>query len=264
MKSSVPSADLTEGLEILVAEDNLVNQQVALGLLNRWGCKVTLVSNGVEALASLEERTPDLILMDVQMPELDGLETTKRIRGDNRFASIPILALTAHVLPEERQMCEDVGMNDYVPKPFKPGELKERVVYWAREKRGPEPPRTAEEAVHDLSKAEGPPVFLDEFREAMKDAGIESVVGAAVDAYLLETPGRMEALDKAVMDGDMVGVEREAHGMKSASKNIRADHFAHLLQMMETAGQEGRTENVRAMYPSLKSAFEGVLDFLKG
>ncbi len=74
------------------------------------------------------------------MPEMDGLEATQRIRSDPRFDSVPILALTAHVLPEERQRCKDAGMDDYVPKPFKPGELRERVEFWAGDQaRGPGP-----------------------------------------------------------------------------------------------------------------------------
>ena len=108
---SGPAKDLTDGLDVLVAEDNVVNQQVAIGLLERWGCIVRVAENGVEALEALEERLPDLILMDVQMPEMDGLEATERIRADSRFSSIPILALTAHVLPEERKKCEDAGMD---------------------------------------------------------------------------------------------------------------------------------------------------------
>jgi len=107
-----PSRELTEGLKVMVAEDNLVNQQVAMGLLKRWGCEVTVVGNGIEALEALKVSIPELILMDVQMPEMDGLEATRKIRKDPRFSSIPILALTAHVLPEERQKCKDAGMDD--------------------------------------------------------------------------------------------------------------------------------------------------------
>ena len=111
--------------------------------------------------------------------------------------------------------------------------------------------------------SEDPPVLLEEFRRSMREAGIGSVVGPAIEAYLSETPGRMEALDDAVAAGDMVAVSREAHGMKSGSKNIRADRFGDLLEQLETAGNEGRADDVRAAFPILKSAFEEVMEFLK-
>ncbi len=277
------SQELTEGLEVLVAEDNLVNQQVAMGLLQRWGCEVRVAANGLEALEALEEKLPDLILMDVQMPEMDGLEATEQIRRDRRFSKIPIVALTAHVLPEERQKCEDVGMDDYVPKPFKPGELRERVEYWARITRGsegtegagaegqatPQPTGGLEmdddalEPGVDESKPEAVPVLLDEFRAAMREAGIESVVDAAVGAYLQETPGRMEALESAIAAEDWKAVEREAHGIKSGSRNIRADHFGALLESVEAAGRDERGEEIKAAVSELRTAFQQVMDYLK-
>ncbi|MCJ7630196.1 MAG: response regulator, partial [Longimicrobiales bacterium] len=265
-RTQATSVELTEGLRVLVAEDNLVNQQVARGLLERWGCDVTVVPNGVEALESLEKSLPDLILMDVQMPEMDGLEATRRIRNDSRFNSIPILALTAHVLPEERQRCKDAGMDDYVPKPFKPGELRERVEFWARQARaegpqtGDSPSLPAEASGAQLPGE--PPVLLEEFRAAMREAGIESVVAPAVGAYLSETPGRMKALEAAVAAGDWKAVEREAHGIKSGSRNIRADHFGNLLEEMEQAGRDGREADLRAVLPELREAFQRVMDFL--
>jgi CheY-like chemotaxis protein/HPt (histidine-containing phosphotransfer) domain-containing protein len=323
------SRELTEGLKVLVAEDNLVNQQVAMGLLRRWGCEVRMASNGVEALEFLEEEAPDLILMDVQMPEMDGLEATRLIRADPHHHSIPILALTAHVLPEERQRCEDAGMSDYIPKPFKPGELRERVEHWAQvvggmaggeaahagistgenvvgasedPARGDPGPQEAKEVepgeeaepdqgeqgregpraidmgsldldmsdlpdAHDLAQGgpedRGPPVLLEEFRAVMRDAGIESVVDAAVAAYLDETPRRMEALETAVEEGDLAAVEREAHGIKSGSRNIRADELAKQLEAMEAAGREGRGEDVLSAMPGLRDSFNQVMDYLK-
>ena len=261
--------DLT-GVRVLVAEDNLVNQQVAMGLLERWGCDVTVVANGIEALQSLEQSIPDLVLMDVQMPGMDGLEATERIRRDPRFSSIPILALSAHVLPEERQKCKDVGMDDYVPKPFKPGELRERVEFWAQEAQARDPKAfQAEELQSPSAEAPGKqlpeetPVFLEEFRTAMRAAGIESVVDAAVEAYLAETPGRMNALEEAVAAGDWKAVGREAHGIKSGSRNIRADHFGSLLEEVERAGNDGREADLRAALPDLRATFLQVMGYLK-
>ncbi len=266
----------TEGLYVMVAEDNLVNQQVAEGLLTRWGCEVRVVANGVEALEALEERIPDLILMDVQMPEMDGLEATRLIRLDSRFAAVPILALTAHVLPEERLKCQEAGMDDYVPKPFKPGELRERVEHWARARKSaaaeeeevkepasdPDPEDPGKGSV-DSPGPEGPPVYLEEFRATMREAGIESVVDAAVEAYLGETPRRMEALEAAAAAGDWKAVEREAHGIKSGSRNIRADSFGSLLEEVERAGKEGREADVRAALPELVATYRRVMAYLK-
>ncbi|MGD2121046.1 MAG: response regulator [Gemmatimonadota bacterium] len=279
------SRDLIQGLRVLVAEDNLVNQQVAKGLLDRWGCQVTVVANGIEAIDALEASSFDLVLMDVQMPEMDGLEATVQIRRDRRFSSVPIVALTAHVLPQERQKCQDVGMDDYVPKPFKPGELRERVEHWANQARTRKDDGDLEEAVEpttgtgveeenemtdeirreDLgaSGMDDPPVLLEEFRSAMRDAGIESVVDAAVAAYVQEAPGRMEALESAAAAEDWDAVQREAHGMKSGARNIRADHFGALLESAEHAGRDGRGDDVNSVLPELRTAYQQVMDYLK-
>jgi len=96
----------------------------------------------------------------------------------------------------------------------------------------------------------------------MREAGIESVVDAAVEAYVGETPRRMEALEAAVEAGDWKAVEREAHGIKSGSKNLRADHFGRLLEEVEEAGREGREADIKAAFPELRTAFQQVMDFL--
>lgn len=120
--------------------------------------------------------------------------------------------------------------------------------------------------VRDLKEMElapdTPPVLLEEFRAAMRDAGIESVVDSAVEAYLDETPKRMEALQAAVEAGDLKAVEREAHGIKSGSRNIRADDLAEQLEAMEIAGKEERKEDVLSAMPRLRDSFKQVLDYL--
>jgi len=108
--------------EILVAEDNPVNQKLAMALLERMGHRVTLASNGTEAMRMWREESFDLILMDVQMPELDGLEATRRIRAEERARKthIPIIAMTAHAMSGDRELCVEAGMDDYVSKPVNP------------------------------------------------------------------------------------------------------------------------------------------------
>jgi CheY-like chemotaxis protein len=123
--ASKPAATSTAGpveshLYILLAEDNLVNQKVACKLLERRGHDVTVVNNGAEALSALEQRAFDLILMDVQMPEMDGLEATRQIRGRERSTGIhvPILAMTAHAMKGDKERCLAAGMDGYISKPI--------------------------------------------------------------------------------------------------------------------------------------------------
>ena len=116
-------------LRILLAEDSLVNQKLAVALLEEEGHAVTVVTNGREACASVESGNFDLVLMDVQMPEMDGLEATARIRAREKQTEthIPIIAMTAHALKGDRERCLEVGMDAYVTKPIRADELLEAI-----------------------------------------------------------------------------------------------------------------------------------------
>jgi PAS domain S-box-containing protein len=120
------------GLRVLVAEDNLVNQKVVARQLERWGVHYRLAANGREALEWLAQEPFDLILMDCQMPEMDGYQATRRIRAQKSTAHIPIIALTANALPEDREACLQAGMDDYLPKPFKPEALRAVLERWVQ------------------------------------------------------------------------------------------------------------------------------------
>jgi len=121
------------GVRILLAEDNITNQQVAVGILKKLGLRADAVANGAEALKALETLPYDLVLMDVQMPEMDGLEATRHIRNPQsavRNHRIPIIAMTAHAMQGDRETCIEAGMNDYVAKPISPKALVEALNKW--------------------------------------------------------------------------------------------------------------------------------------
>src|SRR4029079_12026462 len=122
------------GVRLLLAEDNEINQQIAVELLEGAGAQVDVAANGHEALERLSGATPRtyaLVLMDVQMPEMDGIEATRRIRADARHAKLPVIAMTAHAMAEERAGFAAAGMNDYVTKPIDPKTMFETLARWA-------------------------------------------------------------------------------------------------------------------------------------
>jgi CheY-like chemotaxis protein len=120
-----------EGRHVLVVEDNATNQKVVRRLLEKLGCTVTIAGNGLEALDRLAGAAFDLVLMDCQMPEMDGFEATRQIRRSDRgHAAIPIVALTANAMASDREACLDAGMDDFVTKPVRPEELGQALGRW--------------------------------------------------------------------------------------------------------------------------------------
>ena len=115
---------------ILLVEDNPVNQLVAKGMLGKLGCDVLLATQGAQALEVLEQEDVDMVLMDCNMPIMDGYEASRRIRQSGRWPQLPIVALTANAMPEERERCRAAGMDDYLAKPFRREELLALIEHW--------------------------------------------------------------------------------------------------------------------------------------
>ncbi|MBF0422666.1 MAG: response regulator [Magnetococcales bacterium] len=215
---------------VLLVEDTMINQQVALGMLKQLGLEVTLATNGVEAVAKVQTGVFDLVLMDVQMPVMDGLEATREIRAWEESlgkGALPIIAMTAHALEEDRRRCLEAGMDDYLPKPVR-WEMLERmltrwlgVVQWfGGEKSGSEV-LSEVAAVGDGERQGGE-------RESMLDTRVlESMVQLfqndpqqverLVQEYLSAVPRHLEAIVADLAAGEFVKAARAAHSLKSQS-----------------------------------------------
>jgi CheY-like chemotaxis protein/HPt (histidine-containing phosphotransfer) domain-containing protein len=249
-------------LRILLAEDNVVNQQVAVAFLKKRGYEVDVVDTGQKAVDAVLETPYDVVLMDVRMPEMDGFEATRRIRAHEHLATLPVIALTAHALQEERERAREAGMNDFVTKPFMPEPLYEVIERWAGPKGGAAtPPRSSGEAPAEDAAAAAP-VDVTGFREAMRAAGVEEVVDAALDLFVAEAPRLFESIELAMGAADLDGVMVAAHTLKSSSGSIRATRLAEGLQRLEAAARAGDGGSCAAQLDGLRVQYKMVMDYL--
>ncbi|MEQ9400340.1 MAG: response regulator [Longimicrobiales bacterium] len=250
-------------IRILLAEDNAVNQQVAMALLTRRGYQVTPVTDGLQAVEAVDNESFDLILMDIQMPVMDGLDATRVIRSRPGLEDLPIAALTAHAFAQERERCRQAGMNDFLAKPFKPDDLFELVERWTSGMRETGRPSTndQENDMHDDEPT--PPVDIEAFRAVMREVGVEEIVDTTLDIYIGEAPELFDGLRAAVDRGDGEAIRTRAHSLKSSSGNIRAGVLAGHMQQLEQFGREGRAEEARALFPKVEREYDAVMAYLR-
>ncbi|NOY81894.1 MAG: response regulator [Kiritimatiellaeota bacterium] len=250
---------------ILVAEDNPVNQKVALGMLTRLGCTVDTVGNGQEAVEALKMMPYDLVFMDVQMPEMDGFEATRRLRDPAtgvRNPDIPVVAMTAHAMEGDRERCLAAGMNDYVSKPVDPEELERVLDRFLPVGDVETPPSAAESGEDDrpVSDAAGGAdaartVPLD--REALLEriGGDADLADELVSVLLEDVPGQIQALAEAVERGDRAVAERIAHTIKGAAANLSATPLSEAGAALEAAARAGR-DDLAPLFETIKAEFE--------
>jgi PAS domain S-box-containing protein len=242
-----------ERLRVLLAEDNPVNREVAAAMLRRRGHEVETVNNGAEAVTAVHGGDYDVVLMDLEMPEMDGIQATREIRSDPALAELPIVAVTAHVVASERERCDEAGMTGFVVKPFKPYELFAAVEGWE---------------LSDSEPVSGPPpaapVDLEGLREMMREAGAEDAVESMLKVYQEDAPGRMKAIEGAVSAKEGEEIRQAAHAYKSAAGTIMARELAELLQALEDAGEADDAEAVTELMPKLRHEHQAVLAQVSG
>jgi CheY-like chemotaxis protein len=231
---------------ILLAEDNEVNRRVAIGLVERLGCEVQAVANGRQAVEALDYSRHDLILMDVQMPEMDGLAAAALIRRRERGTGrhIPIIAMTAHAMQGDRERCLAAGMDGYIAKPIRPGPLREALL--AQGTRVEPPPAEADRRA-DLPFVAFSPAALEESCGA--DPGLaREVLGVMLDGV----PAGLGRLEAAVAAGDAGRVAREAHSLKGAFLTVGATALAATCQELTTLARRGDLAGIEAISRSIR------------
>ena len=263
---------------ILLAEDNLTNQQVALGILKKLGLSADPVCNGMEALIKLKTVPYDLVLMDVQMPEMDGLEATRRIRDtktDIINHEIPVIAMTAHAMQGDREKCLGAGMDDYITKPVDPKALAKILDKWL-------PPAEEEQAVNtgdingstlsdslatrknapDLQPEEDVEIFdKNSFLSRLMDD--EDMAKIVVKVFLDDMPKEISVLQAFVEKGDAIQAVGQAHKMKGAAANVGALAFCTTAFELERAAEEGDMRRSAFLVQKLEERFETLKEHME-
>jgi len=271
---------------ILIAEDNITNQQVALGLLKKLGVRADAVANGAEALKALETLPYDLVLMDVQMPEMDGFEATKRIRNyelgimnkaqtDDSSSSfvirnssfvIPIIAMTAHAMQGDRERCIQAGMNDYITKPVSLQALAEVLDKWL--------PKEDAECIKKEEKINAPDSFsslitrssslthrqslliFDRAGMMVRLVDDDNLVRVVVNGFLEDIPRRIAALKGYLETGDFSGAEHQAHTIKGASANVGGERLREVAFEMEKATRAKDLSTAGRLMAEMEAQFD--------
>jgi signal transduction histidine kinase/ligand-binding sensor domain-containing protein/DNA-binding NarL/FixJ family response regulator len=246
-------------LRILVAEDNVVNQKVALLLLQRLGYAADLAADGEETLAALRRQRYDVILMDVQMPGMDGLETTRRIRDEWPAAERPrIIAVTANALREDRETCLSAGMDDYLSKPVLLEDLRAALCRGLGAAMPAPLPTTA--ANGDMESLD--PKYIDQLWQLQARTGQE-LVSPIIDRFLAEAPRRLEELRLALAAKDDRHLVFVAHAFKGSGAQLGARRLAQICQDLETRGHRMEWPRVDEIVGHLQSEIDRIASLLR-
>ena len=270
-RHSVEEAQAQTQVKILLAEDNIVNKKVAVRMLQRIGYRVDVVKNGQESVEAIGRTSYDLVLMDCQMPEMDGLEATRKIREAENVKReakdkispdavpltphenprVPIIALTANALPGDRQTCLESGMDDFLTKPVRIEELEKMISKWL-------PHREASNLVDQPSTKKTRkdfttlhPCLDDTILGNLKTLGGEDdpeFVITVIDQFLLDLPRHLEGIKQAVERQDSEALVKTAHACKGSSRSIGATLLAEISYALELMGRDGTMTDVTTKF----------------
>jgi signal transduction histidine kinase/CheY-like chemotaxis protein/HPt (histidine-containing phosphotransfer) domain-containing protein len=257
---------LPRGRRVLLVEDNRLNQEVALYFLLRAGLEVDVAAHGAEALEKLSRHAYDAVLMDCQMPVLDGYEATRRIRGMPRFARLPIIAMTANALEGDRERSLEAGMNDHLNKPIDADRLYRTLDRWLAQGDGEAEGVGEKPAAVDSGAAAGrpDPRHVDMDSALVNLDGDVALYRRIVGMFVGDAPAYWERFRKARAGGDAQGATLAAHTLKSLAASIGAQALSRHAQALETASK-GRDESaLMASAPAVEQELARVLATLEG
>ncbi len=250
---------------VLVVEDNATNQVVAKGMLKTFGLSIDLVDNGEEALQALEHIPYDLVLMDCQMPVMDGYQASRRIR-DPRLGigdqSLPIVAMTANAMQGDREKCLAAGMNDHIAKPVDLGKLQQALTHWLPERcrlaaktaEAPSGPKATQNTQPRALTQSGDPVFdYQAFSDRMM--GNEYLMQVVAQAFVTDMEEQLEQFRQALDTGDAFMAGELGHKIKGASANMGGLAFSAVALKAVQAGNAGDQEALLQSLPLLEQHF---------
>ncbi|MBI5954730.1 MAG: response regulator [Chloroflexi bacterium] len=246
------SEKIRQGLRVLLVEDHPVNQKLSVILLQKAGYSVDMAENGLQALERAKKEKYGLILMDVQMPEMDGYDATRAIRqweGNDRHT--PIIAMTASAMKGDRELCLEAGMDDYVSKPLKPEELFETIGKWTDQRKdiptgdGAAASQPQSNMPILAAMEEEPPMnFTDAMPHFLNDREIFNEI---CRSFLADLPDRVAAMKTALKEGNIKEFFRHAHSLKGISGNFSAGPLSRLALELEQMGQREEISNAAAI-----------------
>jgi PAS domain S-box-containing protein len=255
--AKIVSISWTKPPDILLVEDNPINQKVAMKNLEDTGCKVSLANDGVEALEKLKENSFDLVFMDVQMPKMDGLETTRRIREKEKTDQEKhntIVALTAHALKEEIDKCFEAGMDDYLPKPIRESELKPLLAKYLKDliSEASEEPR--EDEKQNQSATSNLPIFDKEDALSLM-GGDEELLKDMAENFINMAKDNIEKTKEAMEKQDLALAASLVHALKSMSANLGGKTLRQIAEDAEIAAKKDDAKTVENILPELESEY---------
>ncbi|MBF0264593.1 MAG: response regulator [Gammaproteobacteria bacterium] len=263
---------------ILLVEDNEVNQMLAETIILEAGFKVYTAENGIKAIEYLRKETVELVLMDINMPEMDGYQATKIIREELKLTDLPIIAMTANALTGDRQKSFDAGMNDYISKPISSSALLNKITRWSQKKRALTSEKVNSskqeyqetEIINDKSKSDygfnlnpGIPVLDRTVLDEIINLGKSDLVNKLIDKFIDYTPGQIETLKSLAETNQWQAFQKAAHSLKSSSAYLGAKQLSDLCLQIETSESEQLKQNSIVILSNLERSFNSISEALQ-